>query len=425
VEILQMKWRTYVRQLFWVSSILQLVYLFLLGMLSNSYVHVTDPDYGWSMDDVRRLDSVIFCISIMYWVVMGVDLTAGTVALQQRRRIITAEEEELRASEVLAQPKKDAFGLDYHARRKALRSRIGSHGLLSALMPISVYDLMGWIGQAMLTAHFFAFMAHFRSTASTVFLSLGICFTWHSSLQLCVAWRHFGVLAIIIRRVILRDLASFGVLLAVSIVAFSQALRLLDVDINGEFKTEAYSMLALFRMVLGDKPSWSKASGAGDSAAPWLSVAYYLVFSAYCSIVLLRLLISMFNETYAAVKKEAENEWLLSWGQGILKMERRVRLVLPSRLTQWMAIDDDVEEGHSYVFQRLQHIEAKGAKLKSQTQDTEEKDRLRQSLKEREEDLADLQAVLHVRSRDTELRRATSSKGPGSTRPSESRVPPG
>jgi len=425
VEILQMKWRTCVWQLFCVSGIFQALYLVLLGFLSNGYVHVMDADSGWSMDGLQHLETVIFSLSVIYWIIMGVDLTAGIMALRQRRRIITAEQEELRASDGVAQPKKDALGLDYHARRQALRSMTGSNSVLSALMPISIYDLMGWIGQVMLTAHFFEFMAHFRSTESAVLLSVGILFTWHSSLRFCIAWRHFGVLAIIIRRVIARALPSFGVLVTVSIVGFSQALRPLDVDIGGEFKTEAYSMLALFRMVRGEKPSWSKASGAEDSAAPWLSVAYYLVFSTYCSIVLLRLLISMFNEAYAAVKKEAEQEWLLFWGQGILKMERRARLVLPSRLAKWMVIDDAAEEGHSYVFQRLQHAEARDAEPASQTEeDAEEKEQLQRALRERDEDLASLRAVLRQSERDTETRRVSSPKGPGRTRRSESRVSP-
>merc|ERR1712048_754496 len=117
-------------------------------------------------------------------------------------------------------------------------------------------------------------------------------------------------------------------------------------------------------------------------------------------------MISMFNETYGGVKKKAEEEWRLTWGQAILRGERRLRLVLPLRLQTWLSIDDIDEDGCAYVFQRVdvakyQSQNAKGKIGKVQDWQTRDDPKtvveLRAALQNRDTELARLRAELALR----------------------------
>merc|ERR1719382_603609 len=103
-------------------------------------------------------------------------------------------------------------------------------------------------------------------------------------------------------------------------------------------------MITMFRVLLGEKPAWTKNPSIEDlGALGWIGAAYYILFSASTTIVLLRLMISMFNETYGSVKKLAEEEYRLTWGQMILRSERRLKLLLPRSYHRIMSVDDPDE----------------------------------------------------------------------------------
>ena len=132
----------------------------------------------------------------------------------------------------------------------------------------------------------------------------------------------------------------------VFVLGFSQALYVLAVNFDsgaldgsatGEFETANRifrGWLALFRMATGEKPGWSmshsEVSTPDGTKANMEQVFIYLLFVAFVIlvfIVLLRLLISMFNETYKSVKDSRERIWRIQRGQFILMAERRLLML--------------------------------------------------------------------------------------------------
>merc|ERR1711988_218122 len=157
--------------------------------------------------------------------------------------------------------------------------------------------------------------------------------------------RKNGHLMIVIARALGHDIGVFGIVLLVYIFGFSQALYVLNVDFDGGGVAEQQDVvdlasqifrgwLALFRIATGEKPGWSKMDttnasvGAFKSSVEQLFIyAIFVSFVILVFIVLLRLLISMFNETYAGVKKSRERIWRIQRGQFLLTAERRLLML--------------------------------------------------------------------------------------------------
>jgi len=279
------------------------------------------------------------------------------LALRRKMDIIRTEER------TLERPSDDVQDAEWAAMQCAGRFMAGPDNRSRRdLIPISPYDVLGWCGQLLLTLHFGVFKVEGKSQLGTILLSLGVVLIWMSTMQLFIAFRHFGTLVIITRKVMVDDISSFLTLLFITIAGFAQGLWVLDVDPTAEFSNIGYGMVCLFRVVLGEKPVWAKSGADLHTHLEVLAIGYYIVFVVCTSIVLLRLLISMFNETYARVRKKAEEEWRLYWGQSLFKTELRLRLLLPRQYHKHMAIDDPSEVGHAYIFQRLsQNVTPTGA----------------------------------------------------------------
>jgi hypothetical protein len=367
-EILNLKWDKHGRLMFYFSCVVQIAYIVLLYLMCEQLKmiqiqfespFVYDEDVGSSDDlnnSMRLLTSyelMTLLFTTVSWVGLILDLTAGWLAIQER--LILSREE-------MAKVHRPTARIDDFEWKKMqdMAKYMTGEKMSTVILPISIYDVLCWLGQLFITIHCLIFLTgsnEVRTTSwiSTVVLSLGVVLQWQSMMHLFVAGKHFGTLVIIIKRVLAKDIPSFLVFLIISCAGFSQGVNLLHVEeADRDFKTVLQGMLTMFRVLLGEKPSWTKSAimNSEDLVGPVGSL-YYVVFSVTTTIVLLRLMISMFNETYGGVKKVANEEWRLTLGQMILRTERRLKLILPRRYHHHMGVDDVDEVGCSYVFQRL------------------------------------------------------------------------
>merc|ERR1712099_133078 len=102
-------------------------------------------------------------------------------------------------------------------------------------------------------------------------------------------------------------------------------------------------MLQMIRVLLGEKPHWTKYNDGKLHKHRFyvqaLAAIYYWAFVIIASIVLLRLLISMFNQSYAAVLRKAEAQWRLTFGHSLLRMEFRLRHTMLESVLRWVMRD--------------------------------------------------------------------------------------
>jgi hypothetical protein len=152
-----------------------------------------------------------------------------------------------------------------------------------------------------------------------------------------------GHLMIVIARAFKKNISTFMAVLSVYVLGASQALYVLDIDVAADRDGSPAariikSWLALFRVATGEKPSWGKHDQDwdedGEALSRWkitfeqiLVYAIYVLFVILVFIILLRLLISMFNETYGEVKKNRDQIFRLQRGVFILTAERRLRTI--------------------------------------------------------------------------------------------------
>jgi Ca2+-binding EF-hand superfamily protein len=158
--------------------------------------------------------------------------------------------------------------------------------------------------------------------------------------------RGSGHLMIVIARAFKKNISTFMAVLSVYVLGASQLLYVLGIDVAAVGERDSSpsarivkSWLALFRVATGEKPQWGKAdqdwesdaAETGQTISDWKRTAeqifvysVYVLFVILVFIILLRLLISMFNETYGEVKKNRDQIWRIQRGLFILMAERRL-----------------------------------------------------------------------------------------------------
>jgi len=353
MEILHMKWERFGRWMFAGSCAVQIGYLATLVLLANEYHSV-----GKRTTFLNTLELLTLVFTLVNWAAMVLDIIAGVSALSTKLALVSAESAAVIRPSTRSDRKSTIGDTEWAEMQSGGRSMTG-HPLRRDVFPVSVYDYLAWLGQFFITVHsiIYAVEPTGVSDTGTAMLSVGIVLVWQSSMHLCLAFKHFGTLVIVIMRVLRKDIPSFFLFLFISCAGFSQGLRLLNVPgADTDFNSFVQGIITMFRVLLGEKPLWTKNPSIEDMGVlGWIGALYYVLFSASTTIVLLRLMISMFNETYGGVRKHAEQEYRLTWGQMILRTERRLKLLVPRRWHHHMSMDDPTEDSCSYVFQRVDH----------------------------------------------------------------------
>jgi hypothetical protein len=189
---------------------------------------------------------------------------------------------------------------------------------------IQSYNYYQAIAIVMLLSHYIIWEVYGVMSSSAAFLlAIAAPFAHLSLFQYSVGLQSLGYLLIVMKRAVSSDVATFMQVLCVMVLGFALGLHVLRVDKTDDHPNgDVFAMwLDLYRTTLGEKPMWSKTN---ITEHPWVIYLFFIVFSLMCSVVLVRLLISMFNETYANAKKSAESVWRIERGQFILTMERRL-----------------------------------------------------------------------------------------------------
>ena len=128
-----------------------------------------------------------------------------------------------------------------------------------------------------------------------------------------MATPRMGYLLIILERAVKKDFSRFFMVWSVLALGFGVGLYVLKgVNEEQEEETLYEQWLELYRVTLGAKPYWSSTAttmGGGE----WL-VLFYVAFTVFSSVVLIRMLISMFNETYNKTRQNAESVWRIERG---------------------------------------------------------------------------------------------------------------
>lgn len=355
--MLDAKWNNFAKPLFALSCIAHVAYLYFLSSTTYEYSKQEELESNAPINSaLNEAEIVVFVMTLVFLMGTCLDLTTTVLHKKNRYRILEAAERGFQdcISNCVLEAVERGFQDDVR-RAKLLSSGNGiiasSRGLTQ--LPVSVYDVVGWIGQFFLTAHFIAFQVGGKGVEATALLSLGTLFTWQSTMSLLLPWRHFGRLVIVVINVIKEDISTFVVLLTIALAGFSQAVRVLEVDPHG-FHNGIYGMLTFFRMTMGEKPAWTRYSASNIGDLQDLAVAYFVIFVLLSAIALLRLLISMFNGTYQETMKTVEGTWRLQWGSMMLRLERRLLLCVPKKLCQrFLVLDNPSEPGHSYVFRQV------------------------------------------------------------------------
>eukprot|EP00930_Biecheleria_cincta_P039602 TRINITY_DN27204_c0_g1_i1.p1 TRINITY_DN27204_c0_g1~~TRINITY_DN27204_c0_g1_i1.p1 ORF type:complete len:817 (-),score=158.84 TRINITY_DN27204_c0_g1_i1:35-2485(-) len=362
--LLDAKWKMFARPFFALSCIMQLVYLYLLSTTIDEYSRqeefvttINATNFGQAAPINSSLHSAevgVFVMTMFFLMGTSIDLTSDILHKKNQRRILEAAEQSFQeyVDNHLGISEEDKD--DTHkAKLLARASEVIGPSRGFSFMPVSVYDVIGWIGQFCLTAHFIAFQVIGKGTEATAFLSLGALFVWQSTMSLLLPWKTFGILVIIVVNVMKEDITTFLVLLVIALAGFSQAVRVLEVDPDG-FHNGFYGMMTFFRMTMGEKPAWTKYSANKIGNLQDLALVLFVLFVLLTAIALLRLLISMFNGTYQQTMKVASGVWRLQWGATMLRLERRLQLCTPRKFQQrFMVLDNPGEPGHAYVFQQL------------------------------------------------------------------------
>mmetsp|Transcript_51658 Transcript_51658/g.122967 ORF Transcript_51658/g.122967 Transcript_51658/m.122967 type:complete len:750 (+) Transcript_51658:75-2324(+) len=354
-ELQDEKWRRFGRVIYMLGVLMYIAKLLVLTLLTER--HVTAQEETSSNDDTAAtlalLEIILFLDCLLQWGGFAMDVISGFVARHRKALMLRTERDELN------RPSKWILEEDWKALLSRINRMTGDKAVEDVLMPVTAFDVIGWMGEVALTIHVMLYWAKDggvdRSTA--IALSLGTSLAWMAAAVLLLPWEYFGVLVIIIIRVFKHDVSTFLALLTFNIVAIAQALNVLVPSVGPELMQGAEGgfegALTMYRVLLGEKPSWASTHASSNSMRDvgYLPVIYYILFTITSAIVLLRLLISMFNKTFAEVWGAAQEQWRLEFGLLILRFERRLQFVLPrSLLERLTAIDEKEEEGHSYVF---------------------------------------------------------------------------
>merc|ERR1719270_1683691 len=155
-----------------------------------------------------------------------------------------------------------------------------------------------------------------------VMLSNGLYF-----LFFCRGFKLVGPMVTMIYRMLAQDLTKFGIIYSMFIIGFSQAYYIIyqtfedDEEEGNPMENPQESFIQMFIMSLGE---------FGDLYDTFESTRYsvlakiqWFIFMSLLVILMLNLLIAMMGDTYAKIA-EIKNEWMRQWARIVLIVERSI-----------------------------------------------------------------------------------------------------
>ena len=145
-----------------------------------------------------------------------------------------------------------------------------------------------------------------------VFLALAIPLSHFTFLQfISVASPQMGYLLIILSRALRYDVTRFLLVWSVMALGFGVGLHLINGSQEEAEGTFVEQFLQLYRVTLGEKPPWGSTLTA--EGRDWVTL-FYVMFTIFSTVVLIRMLICMFNETYIGARSNADAVWRIERG---------------------------------------------------------------------------------------------------------------
>mmetsp|Transcript_26975 Transcript_26975/g.54801 ORF Transcript_26975/g.54801 Transcript_26975/m.54801 type:complete len:483 (-) Transcript_26975:72-1520(-) len=147
---------------------------------------------------------------------------------------------------------------------------------------------------------------------------------WCNFLNVMMPFKFFGVLVIIIYKMLIGDFFKFLVVFIIMVGAFSQALFALlqlsdfpdEIDhLDGD---PAQTLLRLVWVSLGDVDSTQLID---QTASPQLTLAVYVVW-VMLSVLLINLLIAMMGQTFESDMEDTHKTWVFPFAHRVLSYER-------------------------------------------------------------------------------------------------------
>lgn len=147
---------------------------------------------------------------------------------------------------------------------------------------------------------------------------------WCNFLNVIMPFKFFGVLVIIIYKMLIGDFFKFLVVFIIMVGAFSQALfallQLSDFpdEIDNLDGDPAQTLLRLVWVSLGDVDSTQLID---QTASPQLTLAVYVVW-VMLSVLLINLLIAMMGQTFESDMEDTHKTWVFPFAHRVLSYER-------------------------------------------------------------------------------------------------------
>lgn len=344
IQIQEKKWAQWASHVYWQSlgiSLLFIISFYVLGMEWIEFTHSNKLLNNAERDITLLvvLERIVFGMSVLQALILGLDIGAAMKAEQTYNRQVIQDardriDQRLR-EEIAAN---DGNPEDVEARtepfRKLDRLQVVTNGAKRRVTVITQYVYCQVIALALVVAHYIMFELEGSGSRHAPFLlAIASPFAHLSLFRYSCGTKSLGYLLIIIKRAMQGDIPTFLQVLGVLVLGFGLGLHIMEVDVNDENPNgDVFAMfLDLYRVTLGEKPYWSKRE---TTIYPWIVFMFYITFSLLSSVVLVRLLISMFNDTYAQAKKCAEAVWRIERGIFILTQERRL-LFLINNIIFW------------------------------------------------------------------------------------------
>lgn len=186
---------------------------------------------------------------------------------------------------------------------------------------------------------------------SNAFKSIQSLLLWSNLMYMLVPFEHFGVLTIVMYKILAKDIIPFFLVFGMLLVGFAQAFSILyneshhdDIGYDNPFHNIGLSLYHLFLVSLGEMGD-DKVWGAGDQGPfaetskdnQGLAILLFAAFSMVCSILSINMLIAMMSSTYAEVNQDAKKEHVFPWARKVLNIERWGIKLLPRR-TKFMCL---------------------------------------------------------------------------------------
>ena len=374
VMLLGLKWDKWARRVFILSTIFHVALLVTLMLLSLQYMHAkklwleaTPRPSDATLEEVQDAMALLHNLEIAVYAFAGIKLPLflvdGASALMMSRihkASLTQNEREV--DEQLKQERavlRDGSLL--HRVTKTFRNKANlqlvtgcTETLESATIidtgafdvaHLDVFGTFNGITMILLVAHNIYSLLHperygIKSNRVPWLLVTAMPLAFLALFRyLTCASKSVGYLIIIIMRVFRKDITRYLLVWTLIAMGFSFGLSLMlqehdyrvvdeaddtviDRQISGSWMEVASRLLELYRVKLGEKPPWSKWDDENSESAS--HTLFYVLYSLSTGVILIRILISMFNETYVDASRNAEKVWRLERGRFILKMERRI-----------------------------------------------------------------------------------------------------